>query len=78
MKERAREKKEEKKQWGRKGKVMKMRGEVGKKRERRKNGQKVSLKARGERKRDREGVSCVLYVWCGSHRAGQMVSMNRI
>lgn len=25
-----------------------------------------------------EGGSCVLHVWCGSDRAGQMVSMNRI
>lgn len=48
MRVREREKKEEKKQWGRKGKVMKIRGEVGKRGGQRKNGQKVSLKAGGE------------------------------
>lgn len=68
---------EEKKQWGREGKVMERRWRLGSKEEEEKMGRRWVWKRSKVRERQKGG-SCVLYVWCGSDRAGQMVSMNRI
>lgn len=70
--------KEEKKQWGKKGKAVERRGRCRKLgRILDKNGKKLRLKAGGKWEIYRK-ENHVHWIWCGSDQAGQMVSMNRI